>query len=240
MSSLFGLCWTEWRDDAGFPFKEEINGSTNNIIFLLYLAYKSISPFVRCNLLIIVSVSNQSVVSSIVILSVTKDLGVGQSPLTKNPLFLVPCYLVFPPPTTGECVARGGASPLSNYFPLSLDGEGLNTMGSYMCSLVQKSANTNWRGIRSSSHEFRKVAVTHGVAWVTSHSTAIICIELYKVKFVRIVLLLSLTWLPKIGPGILLSRTRHRHALRDIFQWTRNDSCFKNDNANSVLLCEFV
>jgi hypothetical protein len=48
--------------------------------------------------------------------------------------------------------------------PLSVNGEGLNTMGSYMYSLVQKSANTNWRGIRSSLHELRKVAVTHRVA----------------------------------------------------------------------------
>jgi len=64
-------------------------------------------------------------------------------------------------------------------------------MGSYMCSLVQKSANTNWQGRRSSSHEFTEVVVTHGVACVTAHSTAIISIELYKVKFVRIVLLLS-------------------------------------------------
>ncbi len=59
---------------------------------------------------------------------------------------------------------EGAPPPLLKLFPLAFQGEGLNTMGSYMCSLVQKSANTNCRGRRSSSHEFTEVAVTHGVA----------------------------------------------------------------------------
>jgi len=37
-------------------------------------------------------------------------------------------------------------------------------MGNYICSLVQKSTNTNWRGRRSSSHEFTEVAVTYAVS----------------------------------------------------------------------------
>ncbi len=64
-------------------------------------------------------------------------------------------------------------------------------MDSYMCLLVQKSESTNWRGRRFSSHEFTEVAVTHEVDRDTPHATAIICIELFEVKFVTIMLLLS-------------------------------------------------
>jgi len=55
------------------------------------------------------------------------------------------------------------ASPLLyNYFPLPYLREELNTMGSYMCWLAQKSANTNWLARRSYWHEFTGSSHVHG------------------------------------------------------------------------------